>query len=1372
MNWLPIGPDFVFSPRNANYKRLSKRNERGRQGLAACIAIDQTDPSRIYNIERPSSGGEAAFKTQNSGAEWESISDVLKQTDSLIDPMWIDVNWNHPNVIYLATYNDRGLYISDDRGETWGAKKTILGKVRQFRVDPTTSADLANTHIIAACNNGVYYSEDSGDTWTKVANGDCRWISIHVPETGTAHYYAGIYNEGLFYTTDPNSPWTNLNLEDIGLPEYIAADAGVENNFTNLRIDICAKNPDRCYVWLAKRNQTEGIYTSDDPLASWTKIAAIDPPNPGQGFYNFEFAIAPNSPGDGANDIMLFGSVALFRSVDSGNTWDRAGIGFHADQQSFAFFPSNPSELVIPVCYVGCDGGIGRSTKFCDPAFDFAAAIDYHNESYQLLDTGSYENLNYAKQVSALYQYASHSDMNALSYIGCQDTGVNAGTKTMGWRGIADADGGAMAIAPGDDGVKLWGRMGAYGGFPSFRIVLWTDKGEFSPASKFVSLDDAAGALINGTSNYEITPDNECLVGAYVRDKETQITTALTGITPETFLTATDIVSVPGAQAVTPDDMTGINIDSVLTIDKGYSIEETVTVTATTVDTFSAIFTNDHNVNAKISHNLEVTPLSMSDISVGTVLTIDQGVEDAGVVKEETVFVTISNATSLFAVFKMEHDVDAKLLHNRTFASKIDQNGICHQISQDFGLINNNYWPRVKNIISHFTDSDLIISIDTDNTVWRTNAGSTADSTTVWNQVTNNQPANSTIYAVAITPDSHIYVLMRTPIDGIDNTGATINTPLFEISTDTWIAQPCNGLPASVGWKTFGKLVANPVNDNALYATHHASVYSIIFDPATGIWDFLDISDGLPSGVIYDLWVGFHSMSKIGENVILRAAMPTRGVWEKVYNQFGEDDSVKLYLRDHFMDQGLLSRSEDGVTNPYAPPSRLYHYKSADIKLDSRQPGQDGVADFFQTDPEDSLPISHVSFDKLVDNSRNLSASNQTMVHVQVRNRSTQPANNVYVWAIFCNASGGVPSLSKSASNDNSFDFWSQFRVTGEIIPSLPVDSPWTSVGSPVVLNSIDGFTPRIASWLWTTPTLLNGDAGHYCMAVFIHSAVSPINEGGYSVDYITPRNRQIGQKNLHIGEPLPADGSAGVVPGGSPLQAAMNEYIEFHNAQNSARNTTLKFEFNHLPEELEISLQFTQLNTTLPIEEAITGIHLSRPVEAEEKIENIQPNIFMRIFCWILNFVCSILNFILGLFGLHINCFCRRNRELPEFEDDVHEVTPGEDVLVEDIQTAAYGFDAAYIRIKNKGVLPEGSKYSFDILQLKNGAVMGGSEYVIRIAGDMKPFEFEFLPDINSKNYNMKDLHRLKRESLEQKYLPPWVEEEKQRREEEMGKD
>lgn len=117
MSWYPIGPDFVFAPRNANFKRLSRRNEWGRQGLVSHIAVDPTDASTIYVVERPSSGGTSAFRTQDDGESWLPIADALQQVDPGVDPSCIAINPAYPNLIYMAIYSNPSVYVSSSRGD-------------------------------------------------------------------------------------------------------------------------------------------------------------------------------------------------------------------------------------------------------------------------------------------------------------------------------------------------------------------------------------------------------------------------------------------------------------------------------------------------------------------------------------------------------------------------------------------------------------------------------------------------------------------------------------------------------------------------------------------------------------------------------------------------------------------------------------------------------------------------------------------------------------------------------------------------------------------------------------------------------------------------------------------------------------------------------------------------------------------------------------------------------------------------------------------------------------------------------------------------------------------------------------------------------
>jgi photosystem II stability/assembly factor-like uncharacterized protein len=1382
MPWFPIGPGFVFVPRNPDFKRLSRHNEYGRQGLAKCIAVDQTNPETIYVVDRPTSGGAAVFRTDNGGRTWKCISDTLHQsTTPKVDPIWIAINPVHPSTIYLTTHTDQGLYISNDKGDTWQLpKKPIPARVFKLIVDPRKASNKATTHLLVATENGVYLSNDAGDNWSKQVDGHAFSLAAYIPNSGTGHFYAGITSQGLYHTTDPASSWTNLNDQNIGLPQFVAGDGkNQEDNFQRILVDVCPQNPNRAYAWLAKPQKpnnnkpyvTEGIYTTASPTTKWEKITVPDTtlsaitqntnpqsatpasmtgigrgvnltvdegsqqesvsvisktattftaifkkdhadgakiqikrPNPAQGWYNYTFAVAPNSPGDGQNDILFFGRIQLFRSKDGGVTWEeeawdypnRVGNVFHADQHAFAFYPNDPPPGTIPIVYIGCDGGISKSSKYCDPAFDLATLITDYNEGDMINPSGLPQNLNHGRQCSALYQYTSYPDLSALGYIGCQDTGVNGGVKTFGWRGLADADGGPIAIAPGKDSLIVWGNLGS-----PFYMQMWTDKGDLLTDQKVVKLGNNKGPWIKTTGNYELSPGDTCLTGAYV-------------FSPETTLLG-PITNDANPQTVTPASMNGIQVGSVLTVDEGDNLEY-VTVTATTKKTFTAVFTIDHN----------------------------QGV---------------------------------KVLVNRNFIVRVDQDGIAHKISQDFGPEAYPGERYIRVIIApHPTNPDYIVcatGVDgypLHDKVWYTNAGSTATASTTWYEVVGNKPQNADINSIAITPNFGTYLLLRNPVQATSTRGAKITTPLFKLAEDMWVPQVCIDNPPTTDYP-YGKLVAHPKRDDTLFASHAGSVYKLEY--IGGKWKWTDMSQGLPGQVINDLWIGFISQDKKEEDVILRAGISTRGVWEYLLT-YGEDVPFShVYMRDHLLDQGLLLESEGGMKNPYDPKQTVRHYHCADIKIDVQQPGKIGVAPFFQTDPEGGKPpFSHILFDQLRDHSQSLAPGLDAFVHAKVNNRSYGTIDNVYVWAIYCNAAAGVPSLSKSVSNGNNFQFWDQFVSPGAIIPNLPADSPWKALGDPVVLDGLDVFNPQVASWKWKIPTLATGDPGHYCIVVFVHGGACPINKTGYNVDYICPINRQIGQKNLHISPPLSSGGSGGG-GGASPSapQPQMKEYVEFHNSEKEARIADLFFDFSNLPPELAVTLQLTHLTTRLPLEMAMNGIKNKRRAKNHEKILPRSEPTSKNVLGHLGKALRDLINWVLRLFGAKPGD--RRYTPkiaIPKFVDIIYEVKPRAQVTVRDVQFDPFGMVAAYIRIRNTGFLPKGERYQFEVQQLIDGEPVGGSTYIVVIEGDPELPPLQQFPFIMMDKDPI-DWSRIEWESKEDKYIPPWAVDIVKRREAETEK-
>jgi hypothetical protein len=472
--------------------------------------------------------------------------------------------------------------------------------------------------------------------------------------------------------------------------------------------------------------------------------------------------------------------------------------------------------------------------------------------------------------------------------------------------------------------------------------------------------------------------------------------------------------------------------------------------------------------------------------------------------------------------------------------------------------------------------------------------------------------------------------------------------------------------------------------------------------------------------------------------------------WELDVTAGAADAPIGLYLRDSFLDTGWLSQSQADVPNPLNPSDQVHHYQCADIKIDAQQSSAQPGGGFYQTDPKGAPPLSHVLFDKLKDNSYQLPGTDGAMVHVQVHNRGLATASDVLVWALFCKAAAGVPALSASPSTRDNFRFWDMFPASGQVLPQLlPADSPWQPIGPPQSLPpGIDPAHPKVASWQWTVPTLPSGDPGHYCLVAFVHSADSPIQESSFDVDGFVASNRQVGQKNVHVGpalapgpdngspEGVAAAGSSGTGMSAARTAPSMREYVEFHNPAGVPRSASFVLDLRTLPPEIRVSFALTPLTTAGPLASAITGIYIPgadnrQGLAAElvrwlDRIEDDWEHSAGELLEWA--------GPLLENPGRNLEDLpphLRRLGHRPRVEPTIYTALPSARVEINGVRLAPYGKAAAVLSLKNTGNLPPDSRYTFHVQQLVGGQVAGGSAYTLRIAGERQRLRFPE-PDVH----------------------------------------
>lgn len=415
-------------------------------GRTKALALDLTDESAIL-AGCVSSG---MWKSTDGGASWTKTT----APDQLHSVSCIAQN-KHPgneNIWYYGTgewgtssasvplpagavYRGDGIFKSADGGTSW----SLLASTVSGTPATTDSFDFVwkivtfdEDGVYAATSTGLFKSTDGGDSWQHVIDFGENYPSTDIAITSLDTCYAAVAGDG----------------EENGI--YKSADGETWENITPVD---WPDTTDRTVIAIAPSNEniiyflTEVAYLKQELRkyevgVGWTDLSANLPFGGEMITYGGKMLILYVKPDD--DSTLFLGTVGMYRSSDGGQSWEVIGAydDFHVDQHSIAFYPSDPSVMVV-----GNDGGLFKT-------YDNVAEVDTTPNGTQI----DWESLNNGYVTTQFYAIAlDHGTPGSETILGgTQDNSWLFTTSsdpqvpwTSIWKGATD--GGFSAISDGGD---------------------------------------------------------------------------------------------------------------------------------------------------------------------------------------------------------------------------------------------------------------------------------------------------------------------------------------------------------------------------------------------------------------------------------------------------------------------------------------------------------------------------------------------------------------------------------------------------------------------------------------------------------------------------------------------------------------------------------------------------------------------------------------------------------------------------------------------------------------------------------------------------------------------------------------------------------
>jgi photosystem II stability/assembly factor-like uncharacterized protein len=318
-------------------------------------------PSKTFYVATAASG---LWKTTNNGTSFKPIwtnERLVAMGDVAIAP-------SDPKQVWVGTGEEDsrnsisaggGIFKSTDAGETWkrmGLEETqVIGRIVVHPENPDIVYVAALGHIWDSNpERGLYRTEDGGETWELVKfisdkagfvdvvmhprNPEVLFAASWERQRGPWFLQSGGPGSGLWKTDNGGHTWTEVSGN--GFP---SAEKG------RIGLAISQSYPKIMYAMVEARMEEDGsggsgLYRSDDGGDSWEKVNDSNT----RPFYYSQVRVDPADP-----DRVYFSSTPLMFSDDGGGNARTTTNGVHVDHHAMWIDPEDPDRIVV-----GNDGGV------------------------------------------------------------------------------------------------------------------------------------------------------------------------------------------------------------------------------------------------------------------------------------------------------------------------------------------------------------------------------------------------------------------------------------------------------------------------------------------------------------------------------------------------------------------------------------------------------------------------------------------------------------------------------------------------------------------------------------------------------------------------------------------------------------------------------------------------------------------------------------------------------------------------------------------------------------------------------------------------------------------------------------------------------